>query len=1015
MSLIFDPITGQFNPSGGGGGGSGTVTSVAMTVPSILTVSGSPITTSGTLALALANQSANTVFAGPSSGGAAAPTFRALAAADVSFAELVANKATDFSTLNNTKYPTTLATYDEIVGAANGLASYYLYSTASDIATYYKMMPGIPGGGGFGLNVTGALDGDLLGAFATEPNVPGVIVFPSGVFKLIGKARQTAGTQSSQIYFELYKRDTGATETLLGTGTDSIVLTGTSAEVVSNIIIPTSNVLNATDRIVVKIRVTVTGVGTAPDVVFDIQGVNYSRFDYPGSSVSAWKLDGNAATAGTAKLGTTDAQPFSIVGNNIEVIQIHADYAGFSSSVTIVPADATGINQFSLRTYVSPIVSTTGASHTGFETQLVWDNGNLGYGNSGGNLLGSSFSFTHNGDGTINYASTISAAGYFNNTGTTTQFKGVTSENSIGSGATVSDYYGMVSGLNTTGGIVPVSNSISCYGNFTDSTIGQATGINQTLSFSGTTANSQGVNGYSSFLQFNDTTTVTNSVYGFTSGIDLNNDSIVNGLYGFNSYFNIRDNSQAGFLNAISVGINHEDASVSTGTNGVNVNIQYANTSDGGDVNIANLYVRTYDTSNLNSLTSINTNPELEGSSTLGNYNGINLGGQIRGNCTVTNINTFSVSTQMSGNAAATNFTPVGIFPQITGSATLTNGFTVVNVAPTVSNAAGVSSCTGLNVDLTNVTLSAAAIAAGEKLKAIGFTGAIEGGLNYTIPSAAGFFQQHYIGGSVIVANGAPVSTFGFGLNMAQGVELHDDWILDGAGLGFCNGGFVGTLAFDTGTTMARWTGALGGAGNPSGAGTLTDAIMFRAAGILPQGGSLTVTNMYGFQVDPNLYGLLGINVWGFYEDTATVQNHFSKLAIGTASKTVSSTDVALEIGNSKMFLPGSGSTATKNALTAIESGVFYDSTLKQLQFYNGTSWVSPSGGTYGQYNGTSLIDGSNQAFTLPNTPIQSKAVWVYFNGEFQFEGIGYTISGATITTIPTLTVSETMYVVYIY
>lgn len=67
----------------GGGGGSGTVTSVALTVPSFLQVSGSPITTSGTLAVTLANESANLVFAGPSSGGAAAPTFRSLVAGDI--------------------------------------------------------------------------------------------------------------------------------------------------------------------------------------------------------------------------------------------------------------------------------------------------------------------------------------------------------------------------------------------------------------------------------------------------------------------------------------------------------------------------------------------------------------------------------------------------------------------------------------------------------------------------------------------------------------------------------------------------------------------------------------------------------------------------------------------------------------------------------------------------------------------------------------------------------------------
>jgi hypothetical protein len=61
----------------------GTVTSVAATVPSILTLSGTPITTSGTLAFDLATQTANKVFAGPTSGSATTPTFRSLVAADM--------------------------------------------------------------------------------------------------------------------------------------------------------------------------------------------------------------------------------------------------------------------------------------------------------------------------------------------------------------------------------------------------------------------------------------------------------------------------------------------------------------------------------------------------------------------------------------------------------------------------------------------------------------------------------------------------------------------------------------------------------------------------------------------------------------------------------------------------------------------------------------------------------------------------------------------------------------------
>ena len=62
----------------------GTVTSVALATPGVLyTVSGSPVTTSGTLTLNLVNQSANTIFAGPASGSAAAPTFRALVGLDI--------------------------------------------------------------------------------------------------------------------------------------------------------------------------------------------------------------------------------------------------------------------------------------------------------------------------------------------------------------------------------------------------------------------------------------------------------------------------------------------------------------------------------------------------------------------------------------------------------------------------------------------------------------------------------------------------------------------------------------------------------------------------------------------------------------------------------------------------------------------------------------------------------------------------------------------------------------------
>lgn len=86
---------------GGGGGGGGTVTSVKMTVPSGFTVTGSPITTSGTLAVSLDSQAANKVLASPSNA-AGIPSFRLLVASDIP--NLDAAKITT-GTLNAARIP----------------------------------------------------------------------------------------------------------------------------------------------------------------------------------------------------------------------------------------------------------------------------------------------------------------------------------------------------------------------------------------------------------------------------------------------------------------------------------------------------------------------------------------------------------------------------------------------------------------------------------------------------------------------------------------------------------------------------------------------------------------------------------------------------------------------------------------------------------------------------------------------------------------------------------------------
>jgi microcystin-dependent protein len=64
-------------------GGGGSVTSVGISLPTSVFTNGSAVTTSGNLSATFNTQTANTVFAGPSTGADAVPVFRALVAGDI--------------------------------------------------------------------------------------------------------------------------------------------------------------------------------------------------------------------------------------------------------------------------------------------------------------------------------------------------------------------------------------------------------------------------------------------------------------------------------------------------------------------------------------------------------------------------------------------------------------------------------------------------------------------------------------------------------------------------------------------------------------------------------------------------------------------------------------------------------------------------------------------------------------------------------------------------------------------
>jgi len=218
------------------------------------------------------------------------------------------------------------------------------------------------------------------------------------------------------------------------------------------------------------------------------------------------------------------------------------------------------------------------------------------------------------------------------------------------------------------------------------------------------------------------------------------------------------------------------------------------------------------------------------------------------------------------------------------------------------------TSAQGLSVNVGSVSVSGGVPTA---INSDGGTTQVNYG--YAFPSSVGFFQSHYLGGSLQVQSGIPISnTYGFGENLAQSVIFEDDMGDDGTGikLGINVVGMVGQLQGTSGKTLDALTFCLTGAGVPASStgGTISNLTMYRAAGLLPQGGTIdSVTNMYGFKVDALADLTPAMNQWGVYVDSANSDNFFKKnVIIGGATGKPTGTEVLYASGNS--IITGTGS-----------------------------------------------------------------------------------------------------------
>jgi len=730
------------------------------------------------------------------------------------------------------------------------------------------------------------------------------------------------------------------------------------------------------------------------------------------AGTSFWSLLGNAGTGGTGTLGTTDAQTWSTIANGLAIDTYGTD-GQVSSILNVIQPDVTTYYQKRNQVNLS-----LGASSTA--TNFVNSNNAVGLAGAfdyAGNISSVGGSVDIGSSGTTGFVSSSENSIFIHGGGTTNLVKGVNMNTGVTS-ASVSSLNNIGSYLNADGW-TGAGRLFEGGAGIDDSTLTAFDFIGGNTQVTGTSTMSGNLSGVALGVSLNDTVSA-NQILGTNITSNVNDDATVAGGAGLQHSITLQDNAvSSGTIFGQANGVTVSNAAVVSSLTGSNINVQGNGTGTLGNVVTMNHGVTLSSSAAASSVTEDNGNLVISGSNVVQNVNGRAGNINITGTAAIDNITGTGDNITLQGNATAINLQAFRHNVQVDGAAVLTNAMEGGSISLSTTGGATVTGARGLDVNMSGVTLSPAAVAAGAQKQGISINdGSLSAQYAYTVPGAASFFQQHYIGGSAIVANGDPTAAFGFGTNLAQSVQLHDNWTIDASGLGYVDVGFVGSLEFDAGTTMARWTGALGGAGNPAGAGTLTDAIMFRGAGILPQGGALSVTNMYAFQVDPNLFCIIGTNCWGFFENTAAAENHMSKLAIGTSSFKVANTDTALEIGNSKAFLNGRGTTAVKNALAPLAGMQFYDTTLSQLQVYDGASWVGASGytpPTEAQEVPAGVIDNSNVTFTLANTPFAAASVKLYQSGLILVQGVDYTLAGATITMTTAPNFAQTLYANYDY